>query len=133
VNFDILAVAVAEHLAGRPVTYSCREQDSERLGKTFRHGDLAVIEVAPTLTADQWLNVFLHEVAHCKHHFERLQDQAVEASDKKPDMLAKVALELSSGLMELEATFQAHKWKNYANSRTKERTAAARLVELLDY
>jgi hypothetical protein len=91
--------ATARHLAGRDVAVLIQEPRPGAIGETFYDGDALKIAISPraVFDGDDYLRVFLHEVAHAKLH--------MTADCDKP-----------TWKMEEDADQQANYWTAYART-----------------
>lgn len=128
---------VAPHLAGRPVALRFRAPDDPaiRYGMIQRRGDTAVIDVDPAQPLEDAYMALLHECGHARRHFHRFADSdAADGTASAPsgpaNVLAAAVGGLVGGMMELEATHQAHKWDAWARARAEGRTILGRLLAL---
>ncbi len=129
--------AVGQHLSGKKLIIRDRIPGTEgRLGEI--HKDLEgtlIIDISPNIPTDQKrLDVFLHEVAHAKHHNYLRSDYY----KVKPGTVRHESLDHVERSKEGTAEKSAKEWREYALSNADKRlmeadTFIAGLIALLTY
>jgi hypothetical protein len=70
---ESLMTAIATAAAGRPVVATVRPLHKTR-GRVLLRGGQLYLEINGNLTRRQVLEVFLHEISHCRHDTGKLKD-----------------------------------------------------------
>lgn len=132
-----LMCAVGQHLAGKKLIVRDRIPGTEgRLGEIHRdlEGTL-IIDISPNISTDKKrLDVFLHEVAHAKHH----RYLKTNYHKTKPGTVKRESLDYGDQLREVTAEESAKEWRDYALSHADKRLMMinpfiAELTALLTY
>lgn len=112
---------VARHLTGRPVRVVLRRIEEPGVGGYCTRGADGIIRITVDsgLRDDDFLRLFLHEVAHAKLHSERMRaiGASPEATRQRAAMLRQVvdkaslaAIDASTRQQEREADELADRW-----------------------
>ena len=132
-----LMCAVGQHLSGKKLTVRDRIPGTQGLlGEIHRdlEGTL-IIDISPNIPTDQKrLDVFLHEVAHAKHHNYLRSDYY----KVKPGTVRHEKLDHVEWSKEDTAEKSAKEWRDYALSHADKRLMEfnpfiAELIALLTY
>lgn len=136
-TFINLMQAVGQHLSGKAVIIRDRIPGTEGLLGEI-HKDLEgnlIIDISPEIpTDDKRLDVFLHEVAHAKHH-RYLRSDLFKA---RPGSVKAEARDRVEWMKEGDAEKSAKEWRKYALAHADDRMMAinpfvAELTALLYY
>lgn len=129
--FEVLAGAVAEHLAGRPVRVIWGDPKRGRNGTCARVGSTAVLTLRKSLSEADALAVLLHEAAHARLHHSEQADHARPAEVQAAALADPVAVAQVKARHEVEADALAAVWARWAAERAT--TPVGCLVALLSW
>ena len=112
-----LAEETAPILAGRAVVINWTGPRDGRYGKGMagRLGDVAIVDLAPSLPPGEFLAVYLHELAHIRRHWATIPDEAEASLEARPKgrLFPNPWARLAYERREKEAEAQARQWSTW--------------------